>query len=391
MKTLLYTLVLFTSLGSCRKLEKMVERGEYDRAIVYATEKLAGKKNKKTKHIQSLQEAFLKINQKDLNHIAYLNGPSNPEKWEEILTIADKIQRRQDRIAPFLPLISKDGYVGHFDMVDAYAIKTTARDGAAAFYHAEGKSLLEMSKTEGNKFFARNAFDLLQKAGAIKENYSDSRLLMLEAKELGKVYIQVVVENKSLGYVPEDLERNLLSMNLSKADSRWRKHYLGKTENIEPDYQAVLELSEIQISPERESIREHTDEKRVKDGWTYKKGPKGKVLKDSSGNKIKVDKFKKVRAYVTEIHRQKSTQVNGQLKLIDLTNSALRSSRPLVVEAYFEDWASTFTGDRRAVCDKDHNRLKNIPISFPHDFDMILDASGKLKEAFIDELYEIHI
>lgn len=391
MKTLLYTLVLFTSFGSCRKLEKMVERGEYDRAIVFATEKLAGKKNKKTKHIQGLEEAFVKINQRDLDQIAYLDGPGNPENWEEILIVADKIHRRQEKIAPFLPLISKDGYEGHFDMVNVYAIKTTAREGAAAFFYAEGKSILEMSKAEDNKFFARNAYEIFEKVSNIKENYNDTRVLMLEAEELGKVYIQVLVANKSLGYVPENLERNLLSMNLSRADNRWRKHYLGEAENIKPDYRAVLELSDIQVSPERESIREHTDEKRVKDGWKWKKGPDGKALRDTSGNRIKEDKFTRVRAYVTEIHREKRTKVDGQLKLVDLKTESLRSSRPLAVEAFFQDWASSFRGDRRALSSKNSSRIKSHPRPFPDDFEMIMDASGLLKEAFIDELYQIHI
>lgn len=391
MKTLLYTLVLFTSFGSCRKLEKMVERGEYDRAIVFATEKLAGKKNKKTKHVQGLEEAFYRINSRDLEQIEYLNGPGNPENWEEIMRIADKINYRQAKITPFLPLISKDGYEGHFEMVDAYAIKTKARDGAAAFYYAEAKEILELSKFESNKHFARNAFKKFEHVLHIKENYKDTRVLMLEAEELGRVYIQVVVENQSLGYVPRDLQDNLLSMNLARADNLWRKHFLGTAENITPDYQAVLELSDIDVGRERETIREHTDEKRVKDGWKYQKDKNGNVLRDTSGNKIKVDKFRKVRAYVTEIHREKRTRVQGQLKLIDLKTETLRSTRPLSVEAIFHDWASSYEGDRRALCDKNRNRLKAYPAPFPEDDEMIIDASGKLKEAFIDELYQVHI
>ena len=123
MKTLLYTLILFTSFGSCRKLEKMVERGEYNDAIVYATEKLAGKKKKKTSHVQALEEAFLKITERDLEQIDYLNAIDNPQNWDEIIAIAEDMQYRQDRIRPFLPLVSKDGYEAKFDMVDTYKIK----------------------------------------------------------------------------------------------------------------------------------------------------------------------------------------------------------------------------------------------------------------------------
>ena len=34
---------------SCRSIDKMVDQGRYDEAIIFAADKLAGKKNKKTK------------------------------------------------------------------------------------------------------------------------------------------------------------------------------------------------------------------------------------------------------------------------------------------------------------------------------------------------------
>jgi len=135
MKTILYTLILLTSFGSCRKLEKMVERGEYNRAIVYATKKLAGKKKKKTKHVKALEEAFVKITKRDTERIAYLNGNQNPENWDIILRLAEDMEYRQERIRPFLPLVSKDGYEAHFDMVDTYKIRTEAIAGAARFHY----------------------------------------------------------------------------------------------------------------------------------------------------------------------------------------------------------------------------------------------------------------
>jgi len=71
MKTLFYllSLTIILSTAACKSIEKLVDQGRYDEAIILATKKLAGKKNKKTKHIMALEEAFAKINLLDINHI----------------------------------------------------------------------------------------------------------------------------------------------------------------------------------------------------------------------------------------------------------------------------------------------------------------------------------
>ena len=390
MRTLLYTLAVVLLASSCRNLEKMVERGEYDEAIIYATRKLAGKKNKKTKHVQGLEEAFSRINQRDMDRITYLNGPENPQNWEEITDVASLIQRRQDRITPFLPLISKDGYEGYFEMIDAYQIKTEAQEGAAAFYYKEGKDLLDIAITQSKKNYARQAYNKFEKVQRTKANYKDTYQLMLQAKELGIVHILVEVDNNSYAYLPKELQHNLGSINTANSNNVWRKYHMGATEK-EYDYKAILELTEIDVSPERETITKHTDEKRVKDGWTYKKGKNGKPVLDSLGKKIKVDKFIKVKAYVTEIHREKATFVKGQMRFVDLASNTVRASRPLSVEAVFSDYASHYKGDKRALGKQNLSRLKPRPVPFPEDLYMIADAADKLKYDFMSEVAQVRI
>ena len=109
MKTLLYTLTLLMLLGSCRSVEKLVDKGNYDEAIIVATKRLAGKKKKKTKHVKYLEEAFAKITERDMDMIHSLDAENNPYNWERVLAISQKMEKRQNRINAFLPLTSKDG------------------------------------------------------------------------------------------------------------------------------------------------------------------------------------------------------------------------------------------------------------------------------------------
>ncbi|MBK7790373.1 MAG: hypothetical protein IPJ54_17740 [Saprospiraceae bacterium] len=46
MRTLLYTVIFTLTLVSCKSIETMVEKGEYEKAFSHAVDKLAGKKTK---------------------------------------------------------------------------------------------------------------------------------------------------------------------------------------------------------------------------------------------------------------------------------------------------------------------------------------------------------
>lgn len=50
-------------LASCKSVEKMVEKGEYDKAFNYAISKLEGEKNKKTEYVEALEKAYSKLNE----------------------------------------------------------------------------------------------------------------------------------------------------------------------------------------------------------------------------------------------------------------------------------------------------------------------------------------
>ncbi len=391
MKKLLYTFTLIAIISSCRSIEKMVERGDYDGAIIHAAEKLAGKKNKKTKHVQALEEAFLKITQRDLDKIAYLDGTHKPKNWERIEAITDQMARRQDKIEPLLPLISNEGYVAQFDFVDTYALKNKARAGAAAYYYELGVAELEQARAKEDKWLARSAHENFARADHKLSNYKNTARLLHESHELGTAHIMIEVKNVGGAYVPARLQTELEAIDPSRLNSKWRRYYSARPESATYDYRSVLELTDIDLGPEREIITHHTDTKEVKDGFRYLRDKKGNIKTDSTGKKLKEDKFKTVYADVTEVHREKAAMVRGLMKVYHYNTAATISTRPLSVEALFSDYASTYRGDRRALCDTDHSRLKTYPLPFPHDEDMIADATYKLKDSFVAELSQIRI
>lgn len=390
MKTLLYTTVVLLLITSCRSIDKMVEKGNYNEAIIFATEKLAGKKKKKTKHVKGLEEAFAKITQRDMDRINYYNGEVKPENWDRIYDIASDIERRQNRITPFLPLVSKEGYEAKFDFVKTGIIKTKALEGAAAYYYDEGIRLINLVSTKGDKKYARKAYSAFQDAHNRVNNYKDSREMMDISLEKGQVRILVDIENNSDQIIPEDFFSEVKSISVKDMNTMWKSFYLND-DGTDYDYNATLSLSSIDVSPEREIRREHEDSKEITDGWEYLKNDDNSFVIDSSGKKIKVDKKYIVTAYIFEIRREKSALVTGELIYQENRGGEILTARPISVEAIFEDYASRFTGDRRALSRHHRNRLKNKPLPFPNDYAMIMDASNNLKGIFKSELQNLPI
>ena len=391
MKKLLYTLTLLVILSSCRNLEKMVERGDYDNAIIFATRKLSAQKNKKTKHVQGLEEAFARINQRDLDEMAYLDGNKNPQNWSAIERIALKISNRQSYITPLMPLISKEGYEAYFDLVDTYAIMESARNGAAEFYYNEGSDLLTRATTYNDKKYARQAYYTFQKVLDRKQDYKEVHKLIRAAEKAGIAHIKVEVKNNSLSFVPAEINARLEALNIYKLNGTWKRFYIHNEPGMSYDHVAVLELNEISTSPERETISYYTDEKKVKDGYIYLKDKKGNFKRDSTGKKLKTEKFKTVYADITKVHREKSAFVSGYMKIYDNDNLAVLDSEALSVEAIFTDYALSYIGDKRAVSDKHRAKLKSHPAPFPHDLAIIGDATEKLKNRFMDAVSSSNI
>ncbi|MBT8230474.1 MAG: hypothetical protein KJO50_09450 [Bacteroidia bacterium] len=389
MKNLLYIVLGLVLISSCRSIEKMVDQGQYDEAILFAAEKLAGKKNKKTKYVKGLEEAFAKITRHEMSLIERLDGPDNPANWDKIHDIALKIQNRQNRISAFLPLISKEGYQADFEFVKTNIIINKAAEGATAHHYSLATEELEKARL-GDKSAARRAYNDLKNAESYVNGSNDIHALKAKAVELGKNRILVSVENKSNSVIPIRLEEMLEDIYVNDLNTLWNE-YATEFDNNNIDYKANLIIRQLHISPEREFIERHTDTKKVEDGWRYVLDKKGNVKKDSLGNDIKKPKFRTIRAQVTEIRRKKSALVNGELRFNNFHSKKVVQKIPITVEALFNDFTSKFKGNRNALCDKSRNSLKGRPVAFPNDFEMIIDATEKLKVAFKDALYDLNV
>ena len=385
LKSVILLLVAVIAFSSCNDIKKLVEQGRYDEAFSLAARKMAGKKKKKTKYVMAMETAFEKLTERDMQEIENLDLADNPQNWRKATRIYNRIQDRQDVLDPLLPLYDKDGYKADFRFVKVDGLMKEAKANAAAYLYESAKQLLAVAES-GNKSAAREAFSELADLSKFSNAYTDVGLLKEKALQLGRSHVLIKMENKSQTILPAGFEREALRISTGNLDDRWRRYYTSKPANVDIDFNVTLFLTNIDISPERVIEREYIDEKEIQDGFEYVLDQNGNVLKDTLGNDIKTERFVLIRAFVLETRQMKEAIVSGYIEYFDNKEKKTYSSENFAVESIFSNYAATFQGDRRALSRQSRRNLGNIPLPFPSDENLLLDAASELKGISKDKI-----
>lgn len=117
-------------------------------------------------------------------------------------------------------------------------------------------------------------------------------------------------------------------------DNFWLQYHTNPLENVKYDYAMNLDFMEINVSPERINETQVIKERQVKDGWEYLLDTEGNVVKDSLGNKIKVDKMRTVTCKLFQFTQTKSAQIGAKISFTDLRNGQEINSYPYLVNLY---------------------------------------------------------
>ncbi|WP_408024243.1 hypothetical protein [Tenacibaculum sediminilitoris] len=383
-KTTLLLILLVLVLASCSSVkttEKAINSGNYEKAISLSVEKLAKNKNKEKNqpYVTMLQEAFKKATDRNLDRISFLEKEKNPDNLETIYNLYQRLHNRQEQIKPLLPLrILSSGRNAKFKLVDYTDRILEAKENYASYLYENGVALL--NEGDRNKINYRRAFDELRHLDNISPNYKDTRNLIEEAHAKGIDYVFVSVRNRTNQIIPRRLERDLLAIDTYGLDDLWTQYHAQKDRNIQYDFDLELDFRDILISPEQIREKEVIKERQVKDGYKYLQDKDGKYVKDSLGNKIKIDKFKKVRCKFYEFTQFKSSKVTGVVKYIDNRTNQLLQRFPIQSEFIFEHIYADYDGDRRALDKSFIELLDQTSVNFPSNEQMVYDTGTDLKQ-----------
>ena len=380
-------LALVVLLSACKNTQKLIDSGNYDAAVEYAVKKLRGKTKKKAKYVAALEDGFAKATKRDMKRIKHLRKEivNRPDNWEKIFSIAQDIDFRQNLIEPLLPVIDKEGYHASFQFVQADVILVEAkREAAAHLYNLAERQLMDAER--GDKLAAREAYRNLERIDRYIPNYRQQNALMNQARHLGTTHVLFNMRNNAPTFLPAGFEREVTRVGIGDLQGGWLAYHTSLKKDVNIDYRIVMNILDIDVSPERVSERAYVDSKEIEDGIEYLYDDAGKPVVDSTGNHISIPKKIFISAEVLETFQSKYAKVGGQLEFYNYHTNELVHTEPILVETRFENYASTFRGDRRALSPDSKRRIGNRPLPFPSDADLLLQAADRLKPIMKDKI-----
>lgn len=367
MKTVIPLLALWVCF-SCVSVKKELEKGRYPQAVSHAVSKLKGKKNKSPKLVLGLEEAYGYFLQEKLEQAESLKRAPSEGSELKILKVYEEIERVQASIRPLLPLTDKNGYKADIQLADVSAELAQYRNKAADFLYASALENLKKA-AKGNKPAAREAYKELKEMESIAGSGNNIRKLQEEAKTLGTTHILLQTEISpqiSLSKAGTEFFRDLKSENLNRT---WQTLHLNSDRKQTYAYEITLVLSDFVISPEKESTREYQDKKEIEE-----------EVGSSSRNNEKIKRKIEVQADVIELYRFKEAAVKGHLIIYDRNSRKELYNEEVNAIQAFENYASTFKGDKRALSDVSLKRIGGKPVPFPGNERILTDALGHLKK-----------
>jgi hypothetical protein len=359
-KTIIF-LSVFTIWG-CASVQKELNRGNYSNAVNLAVSKLKGKK-KSEKDIIGLRDAYQYYIEEQLRKVEQLKLQSN--KDSQILSIYEAVDNINSSIKPLLPLQDQNGYVTDIPLIDvkAQVAEYKSRVADQLYFNAIGN--LE----KGGKMEARKAYDQFQQMINLTGATSHLQSLRDEAKKKGTTYILALGEIDTKISVSKAVKERFMSLSSSTLSKNWQRVDITADKRTPYDYELIFVLDDFVISPEKESSREYIDKKEIEESA-------GTSSRDNEKIKRKIE----VSAQVVELYQFKEAQVKGKVILYDVVKKKDIYSEPVTAAQVFENYASTYKGDKRALSDVSLKRIGGKPIAFPSNDKILGDAVATLKK-----------
>ena len=376
---------ILISCGNEKEIQQNIYSGNYDAAINMAKQQIIKKNGKKSAdpYIVLLKEAYDKAVEKDKQILQKAQTEVNPEKWQTIYDTYLRLDARQYKIKPLLPLkLVKSGKEVSFKMENYDKEILNAKNHLVAHLYKKANILLG----SGDKKKIREAYDILDEIDRIDPNYKDVRKLMDIAHRRGTTYALVEIKNQTDKVIPKKLENELLNFSSYGANNFWVDYHNKPINGLKYDYKINLIFTGINISPDQQREKEIIEEKEIQDGYTYQRDKAGNVVRDSLGKAIKIPRMIRVRSRLKMYQQYKDAQLQAKVEVLDNNTGRKLDDFPLQSKYVFDYRYATSDGDRRAIRREYIDFLDKRPVPFPSNEQMIYDASKEIKMKFKDIL-----
>ncbi|MBI4649548.1 MAG: hypothetical protein HY738_23840 [Bacteroidia bacterium] len=380
MRTIIFLLITPFFIISCNSSKKLIQKGYYDQAVKKAVIKLR-KNPANQKEAINLDKAYKLANEQDNNRIKFLRQEGNPDIWDEVFQKYSALKTRQELVKTVLP-ITIEGKTINYQSVDYNREIIEAKKKAAEFFYVHGQKLLK----QGDKLSAREAYSEFQKVKQYYRDYQDIDKFIEQAKYAGISRVFVNVANQSMLKITREFEALLLSIDFNRLNSDWVEYYTEKKNEKIYDYLITVQLTKIDLLPEKILEERYVDSKEIEDGWEYVLDNKGNVAKDSLGNDIKKPKKKTISCQVIKTRQTKVVHIEGFVEyFVNSTNKTLITI-PVAADHVFDHVYAIANGDLKALTESSKKLIGIRPLPFPPDIDMIYNAGLTLQKSINDAL-----
>lgn len=376
MKKLLILFVVSILLTSCASSGKLLQKGRFDDAIEKSVKKL-GKEPSNHDEIIVLRKALKLADKTDREAIDQLKLSGQPSIWESVYNHYLKLNQRQELVSRLPDRVLAKVNFKPVNYIPEIAI---AKRNTANYFDAKGEALLNA----GNRFDARKAWEYFQKEKKLFPETPGLQRKISTALKQGKTQILIRIRNKSHQVLPKNFNAALKKINVRSLNRQWLQFNTNNSTSNAYNFVIVLNIKNIEVSPELIDRQIHMEKKTIDDGWKYVLDARGNVKKDSAGNDIKIKRYRIIRCRVTNIHLAKSTLITGTLDYYNYHTEQLIKSRPISSQFAFDYRYATAKGNLQAVSPASLELIRRTPVPFPSDLQMIFDTNRALKTMMMD-------
>jgi len=365
---------------SAQSPQKLINKGEYDKAIEACVDRLSRAKGNKTDLYASLKTAYETSNKADMDRITKLKSSQMPEIWFDVFTSYYAMQKRFILISSIGDQLRSDQV--NIQLVDYSEDVAVTRNKAVAFEYAYARSLLKTSKQDD----ALQAYIELLKISKLIKDYKDVELLMRQALGAGSKMALLEVKNSSEAFLSPDFMAEMENIALNNSERQFL-NYVSKTEKGESyPLRLVIDITSLVVAPGTVNEKSYT---------TSHKNPE--VMETVYTDESKKEEDKKNPEYnkcqIKEIYQLKTAVMKGTLKYIDGHSGTVLYVVPITARSVFENKTATATGDLFACPPEVSDILDKPKKKFPKNADMMYDVGKEFKillkdivwnDAFID-------
>ena len=362
-----------------------MQRGNYDKVIQMTTKKLMKKPNAGL--AMDMDRAYKLANERDLERITYLQREDNPDFYAEVMSRYSTLKMRQSKVRTVTPL-TVEGKTYSYEYIDYDAKIIEFKNKAAQEHFRIGEMLLRDPKSKMD--FREAHFNLIKARELGGNQFPDIEKMIFDARMMGISRVLVVpVADENAPVTRLDLESLITFDPTGLKGSEWIEyHFINMASGVTYDYDVVVNIHAIETSPDMEEESRDDFKRKSTKEFEYALDASGNVMRDTSGNDIKI--YKDVEATLIKTHKEKTASIRGEVVVLDRTGPNEITSMPsaFTTSHKFENDSYEVIGKEEAVPANSLALTQKKEEPFPSEAALIKVCLEKAQPAVRDAIYK---